>query len=1038
MTYNPYYNQLPAQPGADAGYYGAAPAAGGAGAGGYGSYETQQVPGAAAAHSPTAGGVYQNLYGASGAVQQQQQQQGGYYSGSPATAAGYNPYGGQTGGVAASNSSVYSPTMQGTNDYVQQQSQQPQQGYYSGLPQHQQQQQQPPLSVAPQQGSGFHYGGSSSPPTSAMPATGPASPAPPAPPATNSTDSNGLRWTWSCYPTTVKAKQKESASAATVALPEMVIPMSCMYTPLCPIEPSHMVLGASMEELCCKNCGAFCNMHSQRVEGQYWVCLSCKRRNAFMANSSISEQHPALLYETVEYVLPPAQPQLMQHVDTSAPAFIFVVDTCIPSGEMASLRTSLLESLQQLPRHTLVGLISFGAMVSVWELGSGTAGPNAAPCPVRKCYLLRGNTANPAEALQGMLQVSNAHPVRGRLLAPLHEVEATLISLIEELEEDGAPVPASKRPLRATSTAVEAATYLMEALAPPHLSPQQLQAMYGNDSKAASAAAAAVAASSVKMGKILLFTGGPCTRGPGAVVSTDKADMMRFHRDIIEGETPYYAAAFNFYSALEPRLTAANACLDVFAQSLDQVGVMEMRRCIDNTGGSLVIEDETTDVMFLESLARYWQRCDLRAGAGTAAKQQQQQDENHSAGGAAASPHPNPEEDYCAHCGFGVHIEVNTSSGTLLRGALGPCNVDVEANKKLPARQASPLEIGVGGTTRWRVSSLDQGMTLSFIFDTATADGKQGSESVHEKRFIQFVTRYVTPRGEQRVRVTSIVQPVAPSDATPDYFTQSGAFDQTCAATVVARLAVSILERHPGKWDDAKRWLDTLLVRFVRRYSTFTPNQPNTLQLNPCLSLFPSFMYNLRRSEYFMVLNISPDETTFKRHWLMRESVDNCMLMIQPTLDSYDIEHPYATAVQLDSSSLRHDNIVLMDAYFNVHIMWGSMIYQWIEAGYHENPDYANFAELLEAAEQDAQSILAYRYPYPRFSRTDADGSEARHVKTRVNPATTYQSSSLQYGAGPNGAVEQADVIYTDDASIMTFMASLKKAVVTPDAKMQS
>ena len=1044
MAYNPYYNNHQAQLGTEAGYYGTASAGAG-----YGGYVASQQPqpqaqgGGTAVSSMPAGGTggYQNPYGGiPQQSQQHQQQQGGYYGAAAAPTTAYDPYG-QIGGVAVSNSGVYrgaaAAAAQGNNNGYGQQ-----QGYYAAQQPLQPPSQQPSLPLP--QGGGFNYSGARS--SSAAPLTGsinsgPASPPLPAPAAANATDDNGLRWTWSCYPTTVKLKQKESIAAATVELPEMVIPMSCMYTPLYPIEPNHIVLGACVDELCCKNCGAFCNVHCQRVEGQYWVCLSCKRRNAFAVNSSIFEQqqqqqqHPALLYETVEYVLPPAQPHLTQQLDTAALAFIFVVDTCIPSGEMASLRTSLLESLRELPRNTLVGLISFGATVSVWELNSADA---ASACSMRKCYLLRGNTANSAAALQTMLQVSNAHPVRGRLLAPLREVEATLVSLIEELEEDGAAVPASKRPLRATSTAVEAATYLMEALAPPYLSPQQLQAMYGNDSKAAATAAAAVASATVKMGKILLFTGGPCTRGPGAVISTDKADMMRFHRDIIEGDTPYYAAAFNFYNMLEPRLTAANASLDVFAQSLDQVGVMEMRRCINNTGGSLIVEDETTDVMFLESLARYWQRCGLRTGASIAAQQQQQQASSVD-GGAASSPHPNPEEDYCVGCGFEVHIEVNTSSGTLLRGALGPCNVDVEANKKLPARQASPLEIGVGGTTRWCVSSLDQGMTLSFVFDTATADGATGAESAHEKRFMQFVTRYTTPRGERRVRVTSVVQPVAPSDASPDYFTQAGAFDQTCAATMVARLAVSILEKHPAKWDDAKRWLDTLLVRFVRRYSTFTPNQPSTLQLNSCLSLFPSFMYNLRRSEYFMVLNISPDETTFKRHWLMRESVDNCMLMIQPTLDSYDIEHPYATAVQLDSSSLRHDNIVLMDAYFNVHIMWGSMIYQWIEAGYHENPDYANFAELLEAAEQDAQTILAYRYPYPRFSRTDADGSEARHVKTRVNPATTYQSSGLQYTTGPNGAVEQqADVIYTDDASIMTFMTSLKKAVVTSDANVKS
>ncbi|CBZ24346.1 putative protein transport protein Sec23 [Leishmania mexicana MHOM/GT/2001/U1103] len=801
----------------------------------------------------------------------------------------------------------------------------------------------------------------------------------------------------------------------------MVIPMSCMYTPLHLIEPSHLVLGAAIDELCCTNCGAFCSVHSQREMGKYWVCLSCKRRNSFQNNTAITEQHPALMYETVEFVLAnPPTPVVTPPPQQPAPAFIFVVDTCISSGEMASLRTSLLESLQHLPRNALVGLISFGATVSVWELGANSG------VAISKCYLLRGNTANPPDSLQSLLQVSENHPVRGRLLAPLCDVEAVLTSSIEELEEDGAAVPSSKRPLRATSTAVEAATYLMEALAPPQMATQQQHVLYGKHVKAATAPG-----SNVKMGKILLFTGGPCTRGPGAVVSTDKADMMRFHRDIIEGDTPYYEAAFSFYNALEPRLIAANTCLDVFAQSLDQVGVMEMRRCIDNTGGTLIVEDETTDIMFLESLKRYWQRCDLRAGAERALAAVQ---EGMSSSGVDDSY---SSEDHRAHCGFAVHMEVNTSVGTLLRGALGPCNVDVEANKRGPTRLTSPLEVGAGGTTRWCVSYLDKGITLSFLFDTATSISQQGgAESAHEKRFIQFVTRYTTPRGEQRVRVTSVVQPIAPPTAPPDYYTKAGAFDQTCAATIVARMAVSILERHPGKWDDAKRWLDTLLVRFVRRYSTFSSGQPNTLRLDPCLSLFPSFMYNLRRSEYFMVLNISPDETTFKRHWLLRESVDNCVLMIQPTLDSYDLENPFATPMQLDSSSLRHDNIVLMDAYFNVHIMWGSIIYQWIEAAYHENPEYANFAELLEAAERDAQGILSNRYPYPRFSRTDADGSEARHVKTRVNPATNYHNSGMQYGAGPNGAaVEQADVIYTDDASIMTFMTSLKKAVVTSDGK---
>ncbi|GET86447.1 protein transport protein sec23, putative [Leishmania tarentolae] len=1030
--YSTYYSQATPQGGAYGGttdYYGGVavttpPARGGVSSGCGAQAQPQQLQaqetGANGAAAATSAGSWSNSY----------QGLGEYNSGVATTASASSPsqgyYGGGAQNTPANSFQVgYDGYAQGVtaatsnNGAVAAGASNP--SYAGGAtmaaynPQPMQPLQEPYYAEQPPQGG--YYGNTNAGQAHRSPAVAAA----PAPAALNATDENGLRWTWSCYPTTSKTKTKDAHSAATLSMPEMVIPMSCMYTPLNLIEPSHLVLGATVDELRCSNCGAFCCVYSEREMGKYWVCLSCKRRNSFPPNTAITEQHPALMYETVEFVLAnPPTPVLAPTQSQVAPAFIFVVDTCIPSGEMASLRTSLLESLQHLPRNALVGLITFGATVSVWELGAHFG------VTMSKCYLLRGNTANPPESLQSMLQVSESHPVRGRLLAPLCDVEAVLTSLIQELAEDDAAVPSSKRPLRATSTAVEAATYLMEALTPPQITAQQQYALYGKGMKAPAAPA-----NNSKMGKILLFTGGPCTRGPGAIVSTDKADMMRFHRDIIEGDTPYYEAAFNFYNALEPRLINANTCLDVFAQSLDQVGVMEMRRCIDNTGGTLIVEDETTDIMFLESLKRYWQRSHFRTGAELGSAAAQEGTSSSGVDGSCSS------EDHRAHCGFGVHMEVNTSIGTLLRGALGPCNVDVEANKRGPTRPTSPLEVGVGGTTRWRVSYLDKGMTLSFLFDTATSSNQQGGEenSALERRFIQFVTRYTTPRGEQRVRVTSIMQPVAPSSASPDYYTTAGAFDQTCAATIVARMAVSILEKHPGKWDDAKRWLDTLLVRFVRRYATFSPGDSNTLRLDPCLSLFPCFMYNLRRSEYFMVLNISPDETTFKRHWLLRESVDNCVLMIQPTLDSYDLEKPFATPMQLDSSSLHHDNIVLMDAYFNVHIMWGSVIYQWIEAAYHENPQYANFAELLEAAERDAQGILASRYPYPRFSRTDADGSEARHVKTRVNPATNYHNSGIQYGAGPNGAVGQADIIYTDDASIMTFMASLKKAVMASDSK---
>ncbi|RNF20675.1 putative protein transport protein Sec23 [Trypanosoma conorhini] len=823
--------------------------------------------------------------------------------------------------------------------------------------------------------------------------------------APNATDDNGLRWTWSTYPNTYRDTKHDPVSVASITLPEMIVPLACMYTPLRPLETSHFVLGdPAARGQQCPNCGAFWNKHCHREEGKFWVCLSCLRRNPMPPN--YSPEHPALHHDTVEYIIPSAAPATAGGaVDASArhtyPTFVFIIDACLPVEELEALKQNILRCLNWLPPQSLVGLISFGARTSVWELGTST---------LTRCYSLRGERQYEPAELSAMLQVTDAMPVQGRFLAPLEDCEFVLTTLIEELQCDDSVTPGNKRPLRTTGTAVSVAVRLLELL-------------YEKPAAKAAKAAAASSAPAVKAGRLLLFTGGPCTRGPGTVVGIEKEKMMRFHRDIIDGDTPYYADAFNMYKGLQQRLSNVQASLDVFAESFDQTGILEMREAVNQTGGTFICGDMFNHKMFTTSFQRYFDRFDPRVRALEAQ------------GGAAAGA------AFSVRSAFGVKFGVHTSVETLVSGVLGPCLVDEQANKTSPHRAASPIQIGVGGTTNWCVSTLDEAVTYTFLFDTATMSKKGGGDAAGAKdprsiegrhRFLQFVVRFTTPHGESRVRVTSVVLHVAPSlpSIEPQYFVQHEAFDQTCAATVLARMVVSILEKHPSKWDDTKRWLDTLLVRFVRRYGNFRPGIPESLRLHPCLSLFPSFLFNLRRSEYFMVLNISPDETAFKRHWLMRDPVDNCVLMIQPALYSYDIEAPQATPVPLDSCSLRPDNILLMDAYFNIHIMWGTTIFAWIQAKYQDDPEYLYFAQLLENVENDAIGLLSTRYPYPRFSRTDANGSEARHIKTRMNPTVTHHSGGIG-AAAATAAGDQSDVIYTDEASIMKFMESLKQAVVS-------
>ncbi|CCW65235.1 unnamed protein product [Phytomonas sp. EM1] len=825
-------------------------------------------------------------------------------------------------------------------------------------------------------------------------------------PLADSTVANddNLCWTWTTYPNTVQPKEKDCSAANFFPLREMVVPLACMYAPLGALSIKHLVLDSSTQGQC-GNCGAFLSRHGCRPGEHQWVCLSCQHCHALPP--SYTEVHPARLYDTVEYLLP--GPRCVgEDAELRYPAFLFLVDVCLHYEELTALKANLLRCLEWLPSRSLVGIICFGARTTVWELGSFT---NEG---IAKSYIIRGNVSYEDSELIKQLQISQRRPVRGRFLLPLEECHFGLTTLIEEIQGDGEPLPSGLRPMRTTGTAVSIAVHLLESLRQNNRSDGKPgQGGMGNPSEPIRMV---VGGASMKTtGKILLFTSGPCTRGPGAIVGPEKAEMMRFHRDIIEDNTPYYASSYAFYNKLATRLSAADACLDVFSFSLDQTGVMEMRNCVNLTGGTLICGDFFTHEQFSNSLKRYFDRCDLGAG-------------REDSGG------------YVARCGFGVSMEIHTSPNTLVSGVLGPCNVDVAANKAKPHRTTSPVQIGVGGTTRWRVSTLDQCVTFAFVFDTAILNETNGASPGRrdgETRFIQFVTTYTTVDGQRRVRVTSTLHPVAPQASPPVYYTQHQAFDQTCASTVIARMLICILEKFPKKWDDTKRWLDTLLVKFVRRYGTYTPNLPDSLRLSPCLSLFPSFMFNLRRSEYMMVINISPDETTFKRHWLMREPVDNCVRMIQPTLDSYDLEAPYAKAVPLDSSSLRSDAIVLMDAFFNLHIMWGATIFEWIQAGYHETPDYAHFARLLEAPEADAQAALAQRYPYPRFSRTDANGSEARHIKTRVNPSVAYSQAgggTLNRPAASAGD-DCTNLIYTDEASIEKFMSSLKQMAVSTETK---
>jgi protein transport protein SEC23 len=187
--------------------------------------------------------------------------------------------------------------------------------------------------------------------------------------------------------------------------------------------------------------------------------------------------------------------------------------------------------------------------------------------------------------------------------------------------------------------------------------------------------------------------------------------------------------------------------------------------------------------------------------------------------------------------------------------------------------------------------------------------------------------------------------------------------------------------------------------------------------------MFPQYLYHLRRSQFLRVFNTSPDETTFYRLILNRETVANTLVMIQPTLYSYslnDAPHP----VLLDAASVTANNILLLDSYFHVLVHYGETIAEWRDAGYHLQEQYKHFKRLLEIPKEDGTKLLVDRYPYPKFLECDQYGSDSRILMAKVNPSTTHHSEKQGY------VESSGQKVLTDDASLQDFMTHLKKLIV--------
>uniref|UniRef100_A0A8C9VWA0 Protein transport protein SEC23 n=1 Tax=Scleropages formosus TaxID=113540 RepID=A0A8C9VWA0_SCLFO len=727
-------------------------------------------------------------------------------------------------------------------------------------------------------------------------------------------DRDGVRFSWNLWPS--------SRLEAT----RLVVPVSCLFTPLkeCPDLPP-----VQYEPVLCgrPNCRAVLNPLCQvDFRAKIWACNFCFQRNPFPPTyAGISEvNQPAELmpqFSTIEYIIQRGPPTPL--------IFLYVVDICLEEEDLQALKESLQMSLSLLPPNALVGLITFGRMVQVHELSCEG---------ISKSYVFRGTKDLSAKQIQEMLGLMKPAPAGQpgrppaaqemqptcRFLQPVHKVDMNLTDLLGELQRDPWPVSQGKRPLRSTGIALSIAVGLLEGTFPN------------------------------TGARVMLFTGGPPTQGPGMVVGDELKTPIRSWHDIQKDNARHLKKATKYYEALANRAAANGHCIDIYACALDQTGLLEMKCCSNLTGGHIVMGDSFNTSLFKQTFQRVFSK-----------------DYNNE-----------------FRMAFGATLEVK--------------------------------EMGVGGTSQWKVCSLNPSTTLAMYFEVVNqhnAPVPQGGRGA-----IQFVTQYQHSSTQRRIRVTTIARNWADVQSQMQHIESS--FDQEASAVLMARLAVFRAESEEGP--DVLRWLDRQLIRLCQKFGQFNKDDPASFRLSESLSLYPQFMFHLRRSPFLQVFNNSPDESSYYRHHFMRQDLTQSLIMIQPILYSYSFYGP-PEPVLLDSSSILPDRILLMDTFFQLVIYHGETIAQWRKAGYQEMPEYENFKQLLQAPLDDAQEILQTRFPMPRYVDTEHGGSQARFLLSKVNPSQTHNNL---YAWGQ----ESGAPILTDDVSLQVFMDHLKKLAVSSAA----
>lgn len=489
-------------------------------------------------------------------------------------------------------------------------------------------------------------------------------------------DINGIRFAWNAFPSTK------------VEAGKVVVPTGALYTPLKQREDLPI---AAYDPIYCSNqsCKLILNPYCAVDPNGFWRCPLCQYRNPLPAHyyGLNPENLPLELQSTsstIEYIT--ARPV------QNPPIFTFVIDLCQDEDNLQALIEDIIVSFNYLPPNALIGLITFGTMIQVHDLGSDK---------INKSYIFRGDKEYTDKQISEMLnrpistqlmqqqqqQPGQMNPQLAnsltRFFLPLEDVEFQLTSILENLSKDPWAVANGARPLRSTGSALNIAVNLLGLTYPG----------FG--------------------ARVMLFAAGPCTLNPGMIVGNQLKEPIRSHSDIDKDNAKHFKKATKLYENIAAKAVKNCHTVDIFAGCYDQIGMLEMKNLCNLTGGTLLLTDAFTTSIFKRSFLRLFNKDD---------------------------------EGYLL-MGFNGNLEVRTSKELKISGLIGNAS-------SLQVKSANVLEneLGLGGSSSYRLCSTSPRHTYAVFFDVVNNQ----QLPPNAQSYIQFITHYQHSSGTYRVRVTTV------------------------------------------------------------------------------------------------------------------------------------------------------------------------------------------------------------------------------------------------------------------------------------------